>query len=400
MCSSLMGRVYLVDVSAFRERGIYPFIFDPGEHTVVVARDSLREMALGSENCRNYARAINWLKNKVGPLEERTDLFADEYDYRAITINDITLVIFAGTFRHTARFLHECDVGVTLICGHDAKGGARLLSSAMFGLPVETLGAPAPWDGYIKLKVEKLDHALGVDDVLMIDHFGDNLVRSLFGAESTNFRLILDTEDNPEIATAVEDSNLGYVDLLPGGVLAQAYFYHAESETLCDYDDCMQSMSIGCHDHEAYLRYREIIKEADKSWQERLSMNDYYDGGVQFLNAHDAKELMNACGIVGNEAAGYKYSEKAEDDACTKFDNIECYSAIVFENAEQFGYDTLVNLFIAGTTFADRVIFLYHTPRDNYFLPIQQLNRDYAAMNTHFVIDDRVLAQSDAKQQV
>lgn len=395
MFSMSNGNVYLIDVSAFRERGIYPFIFDPGAHTVVVARDSIWEMALTSEKCQNYARAVNWLEDKVGPLEERVDLFADEYDYRAVAYNDITIVIFAGSFRYTARFLSECDVEPILICGQNNDGDPLLSSSAMFGLRVETLSPPAPWDGYIMLKLNKLDHEFGADDVLWIDSYSDNMVRSYFGAESKNFRLILDPGDNPRVAPVVQSGDFHYVDLFDGTTLDQAYFDHAVSDELLDYDDCMSSMSIGCHSHEAYLRYREMIKEADKSWRQRVLPGDFYDDGVQFLGTHDAKELLSACGFVGNDETGYEYSEETEDTSYSKFDDVELYSAIVFENAEQYGYNTLESLYMAGTTFADRVIFLYHTPRDDYFLPIQQMNRDYAAMTSHFVIDDRVLAKSE-----
>lgn len=394
MYSSLVGRVYMVDASAFREHGVYPFIFDPGEHTVIVASDSLWEMALASEECDNYARAINWLEDKIGPLDERTDLFTDEYTFKSVTVDDISLVIYNGGFRRAAHYFYDCGVGPTLICGHNPDGSVCLSSRAMFDLTIITLVAPAPWDGYVRVEIEDTDGELSEDDIHFYDHFADNIVRSSCGAESTNFRLILNPDDDAAIEPIVRENGLHYVDLVSKPTLDQAYFDHAITEELRDYDNIMQGMSIGCHSHDAYLRYREMIKWADKSWQQRLPTGKHYDGGVQFVDKSRATSLLAACDMIGSEETGYEYSEEVQDDYVGEFDDIELYSAIVIENAEQYGYETLENLFMAGTTYAERVLFLYHTPRDNYFLPIQQLNRDYAAMTCFFVIDDRVLAQS------
>lgn len=262
------------------------------------------------------------------------------------------------------------------------------------------LNQPMPWDGYVPMSLEA-DEGLELDDDDIIDaaYQAKLAARNAFGVDPSNFRLVLDPVEDSQIEVLVRRQRLDSIDLVPNFALSQGFFDQVVADELRDEYQMMMGMSIGCHTHEIYERYREMIVEADDGW---LASSDpgHYIGGVHFLNKDQAFEMIRDSGMTGNEEDGYSYTVESlmcfniadDDDVDDDFDD-EVYTAVVIENAENYGYNTLDALMTAGLQYADRVIFLYHTPVDDYFLPIQQLNRDYASSEFFYVIDDRALAR-------
>lgn len=400
---STLNNVYVIDISAIREFGIYPFIFDPQEHTVIVPEQTICELREHACEYHNYDQALKWLDERVGKVEDMRQLFSDEEHYRAITYDDISIVIYAGTLRRTVRFLRSCGVAAAVVCAKDASGGPYLSRQAFRGSPLVALSSPLPWDGYVPMSLE-IDDGLELDDEDIIDaaYQAKLAARNAFGVDPSNFRLVLDPTEDPRIRPLLRRQRLDSVDLVPNFALSQGFFDRVVADELRDEYQMMMGMSIGCHTHEVYERYREMIIEADGGW---LADGDpgHYIGGVHFLDQNQALEMIRDCGMTGSEAEGYSYTVESlmssnivgdddDDDDYDDYDD-EVYTAVVIENAESYGYNTLDALMTAGLEYADRVIFLYHTPVDDYFLPIQQFNRDYASSEFFYVIDDRALAR-------
>lgn len=388
---SLRGNLYLIDLSAFRDFGLYPFLFDIGEHTVIVARQTLREMRQREREVQNYARVLNYLDSNWGIDTSLPYLLSTEAARKTFTLDDITIELFDGSFRRAANSYAGMGLAreLTIVCS-TRRGGAPELSQVAFASPVRPLHPPEPWDGYIIYEPDAKELAdPGMADVFCIWAEAEVIARGDYGVIASNYRVVIDPARCPALKRLTDSADFDYFDYLRGGRVDEDYF----CGVVCDLmrDDMALDVSIGCHDEASYQRYRRVVFEEDRVTF-ALAPTGLYDSAAVSVWPNQACSFLHHNGLVDDSSGEYNFDEKLYDE----LDELPMCSTIVFENCEAYSYQVIEALDEASYNTAAKAVFLYHTPVDDTVLPIQSFNRDRAIGVDFSVIDDRALGSKTA----